>query len=144
MGYQVREWYQNDHRCKLRPNSLEAKWTDGTTICLVDTVQYRLLLEGFPRHFSRNSDRRFCTRTQYDTPSRRLINLVLEDQSGRYPTERLEAYGPLGKPKGQPHRYPFPRFRPLPVRSLLFRLFACLRCLLSLSSETTTHTSQIT
>ena len=100
-----------------------------TTVCLVDTVQYRLFIEGLRRHFSWDCDRRFCTWTQYDTPSRRLVNLVLEDQSGRYPTKRLETFGSLDKPKGQPHRYPFPRFRPLQVSSL-FHLFACLRCLL--------------
>ena len=143
MGYQVREWYQYDHRCKLRPTLWGLDVLDRTTICLADTVQSRFLLKGLPRHVSWDCDRRFCTWTQCDASSRGLINPVMEDQSGRYPTKRLAAYGSLGKPKGQPHRYPFPRFRPLPVRSL-FHLFACPRRLLFLSSETTTHTTQVT
>lgn len=141
MGYQVREWHQHDYGCKLCPTLPRIKVL--TVMSLVDTVQYRLLLKGIPRHFSWDCDRRFCTWSQCDTPSRRFINPVLEDQSSRYPTKRLEAFGSLGKPKSQPHRYPFPRFRPLPVRSVI-HLFARLRCLLFLSSETTTHTGQMT
>ena len=69
------------------PNSLEYEGIDRITIYLIDTVQYRLLLEGIRRHFSWDCDRRLRTWAQYDTPSRGLINLVLEDQSGRHPTK---------------------------------------------------------
>jgi hypothetical protein len=70
-------------------------------ICLVDTVQPRLLFKGLPLRFSGDPDRRFCTWTQYNPPSCRIIDPVLEDQGGRYPTKRLEAHGSLGKPKGE-------------------------------------------
>ena len=66
-------------------------------MCLVDTVESRLLLKGLPFGFSRDRDRRFCKWTQYNSPARRLINLDLENQGGRYSTKRLEAYGSLGK-----------------------------------------------
>jgi hypothetical protein len=67
----------------------------------VDTVQSCLLLKGLPRHFYWHNYRRFCTWTQYDTPSRGLIIPVLGDQGGLYPRRRLAAHGSLGKPKGQ-------------------------------------------
>ena len=84
-------------------------------MCLVDNFQSCLLLKGFPLRFSGDPDRRFCTRTQYHSSSRGLINSDLEDQSGRYPTKRLGSYGSLGKSKGQPDRYPHPYIRSLTV-----------------------------
>jgi hypothetical protein len=54
---------------------------DEIMICLVDALQYRLLLKGLPLRLSWDPDQRFYTWTEHDSFTCGLINTELEDKA---------------------------------------------------------------
>jgi hypothetical protein len=61
--------------------------TDEAEICLVDALQYRLLLKGLPLCFPWDPDRRFCAWTEHNSLACGLINTELEDKGDRHPSK---------------------------------------------------------
>ena len=61
--------------------------TNEIIIYLIDALQHRLLLKGLPLRFSWDPDRRFCTWTEHDSLTCRLINAELEDKGHRHPSK---------------------------------------------------------